>query len=114
LVESVLGVDTLSTGGGWHLLAILVCGSGEPGGKSRMRVARNRKTEIKEFLTQSVLILSVGVVFGIKSKPLTHQAENSAKNNLMVMRVGEVSHPKPPWGDLDPERDWIKLFFEER
>jgi hypothetical protein len=87
---------------------------GEPGGKSRMLVMRNKQTGIKEFLAQAVLIISVALVLGTKNKLLVHQAEDSAKKNLMVKRVGEVSHPNTPWGDLDPERDWIKLFFEER
>ena len=79
-----------------------------------MLVMRNKQTGIKEFLAQAVLIISVALVLGTKNKLLVHQAEDSAKKNLMVERVGEVSPPNTPWGDLDPERDWIKLFFEER
>ena len=100
--------------GGWHSLAILVCGLGEPGGKSRMLVMSKKQTVSQELLAQAVLIISVVLVLGTKNKLLVHRTEDSAKKNLMVMRVGEISHPNTPWGDLDPERDWIKLFFEER
>lgn len=69
---------------------------------------------LKELLIQAVLILSVGVVLVTKNKHLTRHTGDSARKNLMVMRVGEVAHVEAPLGELDPDRDWIKLFFEER
>jgi len=78
-----------------------------------MSVMGSKKFKIKEFLAQTVLIVSVGIVLGTNHRLLSHPTANSAKKNFMVVRVGEVSTQISPRGDLSPARDWTKLFFEE-